>query len=114
MGKKSELEDDVSKLTTKIDKAAAKSASLKGEVSELQEELAALAKQQAEMDQTRQDSHAAYVQAKADLEAGLEGVRRALGILREYYGNSGEAAMLQSGAGLGAWMQQPARPELHD
>merc|ERR1712190_300193 len=91
--KKEELEEDTAKLTSKIDKAAAKSAGLKADVKELQGELAALAKEQAEMDKIRQESHADFVQAKADLELGLSGVRKALGVLRDYYGSA--AAMLQ-------------------
>merc|ERR1719453_950706 len=50
---KTELEDDIAALTAKIDKAAAASARLKEEVKELQAELAALAKSQAEMDKIR-------------------------------------------------------------
>jgi predicted nucleic acid-binding Zn-ribbon protein len=92
--KKSDLDDDIAKLTSKIDQATAKSASLKDDVKELQSELAALAKEQAEMDKIRQENHANYVQAKADLELGLSGVRKALGVLRDYYGSDG-AAMLQ-------------------
>merc|ERR1719352_1356289 len=91
--KKSELDDDIAKLTSKIDQAAAKSAALKEDVKELQGELAALAKEQAEMDKVRQENNANYVQAKADLELGLGGVRKALGVLRDYYGTG--AAMLQ-------------------
>merc|ERR1711972_721098 len=68
-------------------------------------------KLQAEMDKIRQESHADYVQAKADLELGLDGVRKALSVLREYYGSS--AAFLQNGADLEAAMKQPAKPELH-
>jgi len=102
--KKTELEDDVAKLTAKIDQDSARSASLKEEVKQLQAELAALAKLQAEMDTIRGDEHAAYVEAKADLEEGLAGVRQALGILRDYYGNG--AAMVQM-------VQEPERPELH-
>merc|ERR1719253_1448916 len=71
--KKSELEDDIAKLTAKLDQAAANSARLKFEVKEAQAEIAALAKQQAEMDQIRSESNAAYRTAKADLEAGLGG-----------------------------------------
>merc|ERR1719443_974726 len=58
--KKSELENDIASLTAKIDKAAAASA-------QLQEELAALAKEQAEMDKIRAEQNAAYKDAKADL-----------------------------------------------
>ncbi|CAK0847318.1 unnamed protein product [Prorocentrum cordatum] len=102
--KKSELEDDIAKLTSKIDTKSAHSAKLKEEVKTLQTELASLAKEQAEMDQIRSDQHADYLQAKADLELGLEGVGKALSILRKYYQGDG-AAMLQS--------QQPAKPVFH-
>lgn len=92
--KKSELDDDIAKLTAKIDQDAAKSAALKEDVKELQGELAALAKEQAEMDQIRQEEHADYVTAKADLELGLGGVRKALQVLRDYYATD-DAALLQ-------------------
>merc|ERR1719450_863037 len=91
--KKSELDDDIKKLTTKIDQASAKSAELKEQVNALTSELAALAKEQAEMDKIRQEENSDYVTAKADLELGLSGVRKALTLLRDYYGS--DAAMLQ-------------------
>merc|ERR1719416_227129 len=62
------------------------------------------------MDKIRQETHAEYSQAKADLELGLSGVRKALVTLRDYYG--GSASMLQSDSG--SVMQQPAKPELHE
>merc|ERR1719473_1622025 len=99
--KKAELEGVIAKLTSKIDKAAAKSAELKEEVKELQAELAELASSQAEMDKIRQEENADYTVAKADLDAGLTGVRKALSVLTEYYGSA--AALLQ----------QPAAPETH-
>lgn len=99
--KKGELDSVVEKLTTKIDQDSARSAELKGEVKELQQTLAALASEQAEMDKMRQETHADFVQAKEDLSLGLTGVRKALGVLREYYG--GSAALLQ----------QPDMPKKH-
>merc|ERR1719333_582867 len=78
--KKADLEADVAKLTAKLDKAAASSAELKEEVKQLQAELAELAKTQAEMDSMRQEGHGDFVEAKAVLEQGLDGVRKALGV----------------------------------
>merc|ERR1712156_1078922 len=109
--KKAELEEDVATQTSRIDKAAASSAQLKEDVKTLQAELTALAKGQAEMDRIRQESHAAFVTAKADLELGLAGVRKAIGVLRDYYGAS--ASMLQDESKFGNFMQQPDAPETH-
>jgi len=102
--KKADLEDTVAKLTAKIDRDAATSAKRKEEVKELQARLAALAKEQAQMDQIRAEENADYVQAKEDLELGLSGVQKALGVLRDYYG--GAAAFVQE--------DQPAKPEKHE
>jgi len=110
--KKAELEGDVETLTSKIDRAAASSAKLKEEVKELQQELANLARTQAEMDQIRSEEHSDYSQAKSDLELGLSGVGKALGVLRDYY-QGGGASMLQDGTDFNAFMQQPAMPEKH-
>jgi len=101
--KKSDLEDTVAKLTSKIDQAAATSAQRKSEVKDAQKELAELAKEQATMDQIRSEENTDYVQAKGDLELAVSGVQKALGLLREYYG--GAAAFLD--------MDQPAKPEKH-
>merc|ERR1712203_1132061 len=112
--KKSDLEEDIAKMTSKIDQAAAKSARLKAQVRELESELAALARTQAEMDRIRSETHADYEAAKADLQLGLSGVRKAVSTLRDYYG--GAASMMQESADPAAFMQrmkQPAAPELH-
>jgi len=111
--KKGELEEDATKLTSKIDKASSASAGLKEDVKRIQNELSTLAKSQAEMDSIRRETHADYAQAKADLELGLSGVRKALGVLRDYYGGAAAASLVQD-ADVGVLMQQPAAPEHHE
>merc|ERR1719364_596504 len=109
--KKSELESDISKLASKIDLAAAKSAGLKEDVKTLQAELATLSKEQAEMDSIRAEGKAAYDTAKADLELGISGVQKALGVLKDYYQG---AEFVQGNTNFDAFMQQPAAPKKHE
>merc|ERR1712012_85355 len=97
-------------MTSRIDKATARAAQLKEELKTLEGELAALAKEQAEMDSIRHEEHEDYTVAKADLELGLSGVRKALDVLREYYGGASSASMLQDDEKFGAFMQQPSPP----
>jgi len=111
--KKAELDSTMETLTTKIDRAASKSAGLKEDVKELQGELAALAKETAEMDQMRNEQNADYRKAKADLELGLSGVQKALGVLRDYYAGAAAASLVQDDSKFGSLMQQPAMPEKH-
>merc|ERR1719424_411428 len=85
---KSAVED---KLTTKIDQMSAKSAQLKEQTAALQKSLAELASSQAEMTKMRSDEKAAFTTNKAEMEQGLEGVKMALKILREYYSAEGKA-----------------------
>merc|ERR550537_193150 len=92
--KKEELTADISKLTSKIDTASARSAALKEDVKELQMELKELAELQTGMDKTRADEKAAYDIAKKDLTEGISGVEGALKLLRDYYGET-EEAMVQ-------------------
>merc|ERR1712204_110611 len=98
--KHGELTDDIAKLTAKIDQAESKVVSLTEDIKQLEAELAALMKSQAEMDKLRQEQNKDYQAARADLSLGLEGVRKALTVLRYYYAN-------------GALLQQPAMPEKH-
>merc|ERR1719277_614849 len=83
--KKSEKTAEIEKLSTRIDQASATSAKLKAEVAALQDELAKLAKSQAEMDNLRQEEKTAYTSSRAEQEKGLAGVKLALKILKEYY-----------------------------
>merc|ERR1719324_434479 len=83
--KKAELNDEIAALTTKIDMMSAKSAKLREEVAILQKELAELEASQAEMDKVRAEEKAAYDKNKPEMEQGLEGIKLALKVLREYY-----------------------------
>jgi len=110
--KKQELDSEIDALSTKIDRAASKSAALKEDVKEAQQELAAIAKEQAEMDKLRQEQNADFKVAQADLSLGLSGVQAALEKLREYYGGAA-AAFVQDDSSFGSYMQQPAPPAKH-
>merc|ERR1712048_1002806 len=63
----------------------------KDEVVDLQKFLAELASSQAEMNEIRSGEKAQYSKNKPEMEAGLEGVKMAINILREYYGKEGAA-----------------------
>jgi len=99
--KKEELNTEIEELTTKIDKMMAESATLKEEVAILSKELAELEASQAEMDKVRQEEKAAYDKNQPEMEQGLEGVKLALKVLREYYAKSfiQEQQGKQQGAG---------------
>merc|ERR1719395_255103 len=84
--KKADLEGEIEKLTTKIHQMKAESAQLKEEVAVLTKELAELAATQAEMDKIRDEEHTQFVADKAEMDEGLEGIKLALKVLREYYG----------------------------
>merc|ERR1711865_548438 len=63
------------------------------------------------MDSIRAEEKAAFDTAKSELSAGITGVQKALGVLRDYY--QGGAAFVQNSAQFDALMQQPAAPEKH-
>jgi len=82
---KADLSSSEEKLSNKIDQMTARTKKLREQVASLESTLAGLVKSQAEMDSLRQKENAAYTQNKADLEQGIEGVKVALKVLREYY-----------------------------
>merc|ERR1712203_942596 len=84
-----------------IDQMSARTAQLKEEVVALQHSLAKLAAAQAEMDKMRKEENAAFKQNKADMEQGLEGVKVALKVLRDYYAKDDKAHAAAEGAGTG-------------
>lgn len=83
--------DEEEKLSTKIAQMTSASEKLKSQVSVLQKELAALTKSQAEMDQLRQKENEQYKQSRPELEQGLNGVKKALKVLKEYYAKDAAA-----------------------
>merc|ERR1712060_248024 len=98
--KKLEKTTEIDMLTTRIDQQSAKSAKLKEEVAVLQSELSKLAKAQADMDKLRQQQKEAYTATRAEQMKGLEGVKLAMKLLRDYYA-SDAAHNAASGAGGG-------------
>merc|ERR1719238_2694363 len=95
--KKADNIAEIEKLTTKIDQASARSKQLKEQVAELSKALTDLAASRAEATKLRQEEHSSFVQNKADLEQGIEGVKVALKVLREYYAKKQETS--DQGAG---------------
>jgi hypothetical protein len=99
--KKADKEAAIEKLSTQIDSMTAKSAKLKEEVAVLQQELAALARAQAEMDKLRAEEKAVFDKNSAEMKKGVEGVKLALKVLREYYAKDDKSHSSAEGAGSG-------------
>jgi uncharacterized coiled-coil DUF342 family protein len=90
--KKDELTAESDKLNTKIAQNKAASAKLKEEVAALQKELAGMASAKAEADKLRSEEKAAYEKNSAEMEQGIDGVKMALKVLKEYYAKAADAS----------------------
>merc|ERR1719428_900199 len=99
--KKDDLTSESDKLSTKIAQSKAASAKLKEEVATLQQELASMAKAKAEADKLRADENAAYKKNSAEMKMGMEGVKKALSVLKEYYAKADKSHGAAEGAGSG-------------
>jgi len=100
--KKEDKSTEIEKLSTKIDQLSSRSSQLTADVAALQKALSELTKAQAEMDRLRQQEKDDYSKAKADMEQGLQGVKLALKVLRDYYGgDAAKAHAAAAGAGGG-------------
>jgi len=99
--KTEEKEVEVDDLQTDLDGDDAKMAKLKESIATLEGELSKIAAEQKVATEMRQKENDAWKEAKADLEAGLEGVQLALQVLRDYYAQKDESssALLQSDIG---------------
>lgn len=87
--KQDDHQDSLDSLSAKINKAASRVEALKAEISDIDSELATLAKSEAESSQMRQSEHSDYLQTKTDYEQGIDGVQAAIKVLREYYSSGG-------------------------
>merc|ERR1719487_611010 len=99
--KKADLTAESDKLSTSIAQKKSASAKLKEEVATLQNELASMAKARAEADKLRQTEKATYEKNSAEMELGIEGVKKALQVLKEYYAKDGKDHGAAEGAGAG-------------
>jgi len=97
--KQEELTDDSEGLKAKIDQAAAASTKLKSQVKDLQYELSVLNKLTQEMNNARNEAHKVYLKDKADISQGLNAIRSAIHVLRDYYAAEKEdESLIQTGA----------------
>jgi len=99
--KKDDLTAESDKLSTKIAQDKAASAKLKEEVATLQKELASMAKAKAEADQLRGEEKASYEKNSAEMKMGIEGIKKALQVLKEYYAKGDKSHESAEGAGAG-------------
>lgn len=93
--KRAKLEAEVNKLNTRLEAATVGITRLKQEIAELNAAIADIAKSQKDMDTMRASEREEFIKAKADFTQGLEGIRGALRLLREYYQKQG-AALVQT------------------
>jgi hypothetical protein len=98
--KKDDLTAESDKLSTKIAQDKAASAKLKEEVATLQSELASMAKAKSEADKLRSEEKAAFDKNSAEMKQGIEGVKMALKVLKEYYAKEDKQAAEGAASGI--------------
>jgi len=98
--KKDELTSESDSLSTKIAQAAASSTKLKEQVATLQNELAGMASAKADADSIRAEENAAFKKNSAEMKQGINGVKKALQVLKDYYAKSSDHGS-SGGAGSG-------------
>jgi hypothetical protein len=99
--KKDDLTAESDKLSTKIAQDKAASAKLKEEVATLQGELASMAKARSEADKLRTEEKAAFEKNSAEMKQGIEGVKMALKVLKDYYAKEDKSHEAAEGAASG-------------
>jgi len=80
----------VERLSTKLDQLQARQAELKEEIAGLSKELTEIQSAQSELTQIRKQEKEEFQEQKAQLDEGIDGVKLALKILKDYYAKSGK------------------------
>eukprot|EP00747_Dinoflagellata_sp_TGD_P144927 gnl/TRDRNA2_/TRDRNA2_176542_c2_seq14.p1 gnl/TRDRNA2_/TRDRNA2_176542_c2~~gnl/TRDRNA2_/TRDRNA2_176542_c2_seq14.p1 ORF type:complete len:695 (-),score=219.10 gnl/TRDRNA2_/TRDRNA2_176542_c2_seq14:30-2114(-) len=83
--KKDDKSDRIDRLDAKINSGSVKIAKLKQEVSDLQGQLSEISSAQVEMDKLRAEEKQAYGKYVPELQKGMDGIKKAMKILRDYY-----------------------------
>lgn len=91
----------IERLTTQLEVMSAASKTLRSEVGGLQKQLGEMAGTQAEMNKLRLEEKTTYNENKPVLEQGLEGIKAALTVLRDYYAKDDKDSSSGSGAATG-------------
>jgi len=97
--KKDDKTAEVEKLSTKKEQKEAQSTKLKEEVATLQKDLAEIASTQSEMDSLRAEEKATYEQVKPELEKAVEGIQKALKVLKDYYAKAADHGSSEGAGG---------------
>merc|ERR1719316_2483202 len=91
------------KLRSRIDKAATTKAILEGNIKDLESEIAALDKGNAEATKIRTEESATNTKASKDFKEAAAAVQQAIGVLKEYY----EGALIQTSSSIKNNNKQP-------
>jgi len=107
--KEGDMMDGIKTIASKKDQKAGKSQTAKEDEKSLLADIAKIDEAQTELDKIRKDEHAAFMEAKTDLELGIKGVRKATQLLKDYYSEDTE----KEDDTAFAQMSQPAVPQKH-
>lgn len=86
--KKEDKQSSIESLSAKINKANSLIAKRKEQITDLQGELANIARTNQEMTEMRSQEHAAFLQQEKDYSDGVDGIQMALKVIRDYYATS--------------------------
>jgi hypothetical protein len=98
--KQDDLTTDSNSLSTKIAQAQAAFKKLKGQIATLQGELASMVKAKAEASQLRGMEKSSYEKNSAAMQQGVDGIKLALKVLKEYYAKGDQGAEEGAGSGI--------------